>query len=136
MSGDIGDYECPECKYVSLRRDAKRCPLCKAEIADSYWLRERVKHAEFLKRQAEEKQEDEARRAAFALEQKRSRPLRTLATVAAVFAVLCPPLGVLLAIYPIRKLPTSERGVAYGAVVVGVLLSIWVLVNIWLRGLP
>jgi hypothetical protein len=32
-----GDYDCPHCKYRSLRADASRCPLCHGEIGREYW---------------------------------------------------------------------------------------------------
>ena len=39
-----GDYECPACKYTTLRRDASRCPMCHATIEEQYW--ENVRSAE------------------------------------------------------------------------------------------
>jgi hypothetical protein len=38
-----GDYECPHCRYVSLKRDASRCPMCHANPGAEFWqlLRER-----------------------------------------------------------------------------------------------
>lgn len=32
-----GDYECPHCRYTSLRNGASRCPLCRGEIGNQYW---------------------------------------------------------------------------------------------------
>jgi hypothetical protein len=32
-----GEFECPECKYVSLRRDASRCPVCHATVGRDHW---------------------------------------------------------------------------------------------------
>lgn len=32
-----GDYECPECRYVTLLRSATRCPKCRAVVDPSYW---------------------------------------------------------------------------------------------------
>lgn len=32
-----GDYECPHCRYQSLRRSASRCPTCQGSISTSYW---------------------------------------------------------------------------------------------------
>jgi hypothetical protein len=32
-----GDYECPHCRYVSLKRNASRCPLCHGDIGIAYW---------------------------------------------------------------------------------------------------
>lgn len=37
-----GEYECPHCKYTSLRRDASRCPLCRGAIVSTYWERLRA----------------------------------------------------------------------------------------------
>ena len=34
-----GDYECPHCRYVSLRRAAARCPLCHGTVPTDYWSR-------------------------------------------------------------------------------------------------
>src|SRR3989442_1350390 len=33
-----GDYECPHCLYVSLKRDASRCPTCHANIDREHWV--------------------------------------------------------------------------------------------------
>lgn len=32
-----GDYDCPHCKYRTLRADATRCPLCQGVIGGDYW---------------------------------------------------------------------------------------------------
>jgi hypothetical protein len=32
-----GDYECPHCKYISLKRNATRCPLCHGSPDANYW---------------------------------------------------------------------------------------------------
>lgn len=32
-----GDYDCPHCKYKSLKSQASRCPLCHGEIRTEYW---------------------------------------------------------------------------------------------------
>ena len=32
-----GDYECPHCKYISLKRGASRCPLCHGEVGSEFW---------------------------------------------------------------------------------------------------
>lgn len=32
-----GDYACPHCKYISLKRGASRCPLCQGEVESDYW---------------------------------------------------------------------------------------------------
>lgn len=32
-----GDYECPYCRHISLRRRATCCPLCQGTIGDDYW---------------------------------------------------------------------------------------------------
>ncbi|MGZ8842789.1 MAG: hypothetical protein ACXW18_03950 [Pyrinomonadaceae bacterium] len=37
MSYNPGDYDCPHCKYRSLRSGASRCPLCHGEIGGDYW---------------------------------------------------------------------------------------------------
>ena len=34
---DPGNFECPYCKYVSLRLNASRCPRCSGEIGDDFW---------------------------------------------------------------------------------------------------
>lgn len=33
-----GEYECPHCRYVSLKRNASRCPLCHGIIDDRHWV--------------------------------------------------------------------------------------------------
>src|ERR1051326_1204060 len=32
-----GDYKCPECLLISLKRGASRCPMCHAVIGRDYW---------------------------------------------------------------------------------------------------
>lgn len=32
-----GDYECPECLFITLRRGASRCPKCQANVPSGYW---------------------------------------------------------------------------------------------------
>lgn len=32
-----GEYECPHCKYKSLRSEASRCPLCQGAVGSEYW---------------------------------------------------------------------------------------------------
>ena len=34
-----GDYECPHCRYISLKRYATRCPLCRESPDSEYWNR-------------------------------------------------------------------------------------------------
>lgn len=40
-----GEYECPHCRYVSLRRGASRCPLCQGSVHADYWSRVRAAEA-------------------------------------------------------------------------------------------
>ncbi len=32
-----GDYECPNCRYITLRREASRCPKCRGAVTPDYW---------------------------------------------------------------------------------------------------
>jgi hypothetical protein len=32
-----GDYKCPECHFVSLKKGASRCPLCRSRVGPDYW---------------------------------------------------------------------------------------------------
>ncbi len=32
-----GDFKCPHCKFISLKIDASRCPLCHGDIGKDYW---------------------------------------------------------------------------------------------------
>ena len=45
-----GEYECPHCKYIALKSDATRCPLCRGEVDRGYWkgvrIRERLRRKE------------------------------------------------------------------------------------------
>lgn len=54
-----GDYECPHCKYTSLRKNAFRCPLCHGEVGSGFWQqiaaeerrrRQWIEHQEYLYR--------------------------------------------------------------------------------------
>jgi RNA polymerase subunit RPABC4/transcription elongation factor Spt4 len=56
-----GEYACPHCKYVSLKNEASRCPLCHGEIGADYWnaIRDRER-ADAEKKAAERKRAAEA----------------------------------------------------------------------------
>ena len=32
-----GDYQCPECLLISLKRGARRCPMCRAAVGPGHW---------------------------------------------------------------------------------------------------
>ncbi len=62
-----GDFECPSCFYVTLRRKASRCPECHGEVHRSYWERiearemeQRRQHEEQIARAEEERRKAEA----------------------------------------------------------------------------
>ena len=68
-----GDFECPHCKYVTLKYNATRCPICHGEPGIQYWRdvcerqreeeRARVKREDArAKREEAQKIEDEARK--------------------------------------------------------------------------
>ena len=59
-----GDYECPHCRYISLRRGATRCPLCHGVIDQQLWQRIAAQEAvaEQERRAAAEAAEQETRR--------------------------------------------------------------------------
>ncbi|MHB0997496.1 MAG: hypothetical protein ACYC2I_14115 [Elusimicrobiales bacterium] len=65
LANNPGDYECPECRMISLKHLARRCPKCQSNISDSFW--ERIREQERLaaelaaeeKRLAAEKQKIE-----------------------------------------------------------------------------
>ena len=61
-----GDYECPECLFITLKKGATRCPVCHAAIARDHWPpiveRERLQAEETARRErlaAEEKSRQE-----------------------------------------------------------------------------
>jgi uncharacterized Zn finger protein (UPF0148 family) len=54
-----GDFECPHCKYISLKRDASRCPLCHGTIDPTYW--QDVVRRELERKRAEREQEERSR---------------------------------------------------------------------------
>ncbi len=62
-----GEYECPHCRYISLRRMASRCPLCQGTVDDSYWkrveARERTRDEEERARQLAWRRGEPSRRA-------------------------------------------------------------------------
>jgi hypothetical protein len=60
-----GDYQCPHCKYVALKSDATRCPLCRGEIDRAYWKGVRIlERAEADRREIQAKQQRAADKAA------------------------------------------------------------------------
>jgi hypothetical protein len=74
-----GDYACPHCRYVSLKREASRCPLCRGEIGGDYWNAVRARE----KAEVERKRAVEA---AAAAEWIRTAPEREAAGRAAALA--------------------------------------------------
>ncbi len=40
-SANPGDFNCPHCKYKSLKWEATRCPLCRGEVESAYWNRDK-----------------------------------------------------------------------------------------------
>ena len=76
MGSDLGDYDCPECKQTSLRKDASRCPLCRSEISNAYWQAEYARETALGKAWAEiaARREEEA-----AAERIRTAPQREAA---------------------------------------------------------
>lgn len=74
-----GDYECPLCLYVSLKRGASRCPRCHGDVPSDHWAR--VFAAEGAR--AERKR---AKEAAEAAEWARNAPAREAAARAAAAA--------------------------------------------------
>lgn len=86
-----GEFECPHCKYVSLRSDASRCPLCREHIDRDYWYRAHAQAKEAADRRrvqqeesAAEKRRNQEARAIQAALAKRKEHNRTAAIV-----VLC-----------------------------------------------
>jgi uncharacterized Zn finger protein (UPF0148 family) len=74
-----GDYECPSCLYITLRKGAVACPKCQRDVPPQYWLDVRTKE--------EAKAREEARRQAAAAEEwKRTEPQRRAAASAAAAA--------------------------------------------------
>jgi ribosomal protein L37AE/L43A len=67
--GNPGEYKCPECLFITLKRGASRCPMCAAAVDNGYWLP--IYEAERL---ADERREAEMRRQAE--EWERARPER------------------------------------------------------------
>ena len=57
-----GDYECPGCRYVTLRANAWRCPKCHYDIPSSYWDQVRREY-EAAQKEAERARAEEARHA-------------------------------------------------------------------------
>jgi hypothetical protein len=48
-----GNYQCPACRYITLLRDASRCPICHANPGDQYWAAVRdAERAEALRAEA------------------------------------------------------------------------------------
>lgn len=60
-----GDYECPHCKYISVKSGASRCPLCQGEVGSEYWAAVRVREkAEAERKLAEAQAASERQRVA------------------------------------------------------------------------
>jgi len=63
-SANPGDYECPRCRYISLKNKASRCPLCQGNVDADYWVEVRRNEAERSRRAAEEYERAAPQRAA------------------------------------------------------------------------
>ena len=78
-----GDYDCPACRYTTLKYLASRCPKCQADTPQGYWLpiieRERAS-AEAARKAKEEWERGEPARKA---EWERGEPARVAAAKAA-----------------------------------------------------
>lgn len=68
-----GDYDCPNCRYVTLLRNASRCPLCHGRVGPDYWTEvaareeiERKARAKRAKETAKEAAKERARLAKIA----------------------------------------------------------------------
>ncbi|HEX3186950.1 MAG TPA: hypothetical protein VHQ94_19285 [Pyrinomonadaceae bacterium] len=97
-----GEYECPHCKYIALKSDATRCPLCRGEIDGGYWKEVRIREraeAERRKIQVEQqrsideaaakKRERQAAKAQREAEERRQRTMiLSIAGIIAGFVVL------------------------------------------------
>ena len=55
-----GEYECPHCKYLSVKSGASRCPLCHGTIDAMYWSAVRAREAEALARKRALREEQAA----------------------------------------------------------------------------
>jgi hypothetical protein len=95
-----GEYECPHCKYVSLRSDASRCPLCREHIDEAYWQkahaaknaaaeRRRVQQ-EALSAEKEREQEAAALRAEIAKRSERNKRRTIVAAWVVAIAIATP----------------------------------------------
>ena len=71
-----GDYECPHCKYISLKWGASRCPLCHGELRSEHWSNVRAAEKAAAER-------ERAREEAYAAEKIRTAPARAAAARAA-----------------------------------------------------
>jgi hypothetical protein len=56
-----GDFQCPSCMMISLKRGARRCPLCRSDITPSDWedIDNKVEEA---RKQAQARDEESQRR--------------------------------------------------------------------------
>lgn len=79
-----GDYECPYCLLISLKRGARRCPKCQHDIEADHWRRVYAREEEERRREEEERRRAENAR----LEQQRAHEewLRSPAGMAATRA--------------------------------------------------
>ncbi len=74
-----GDYQCPHCKYISLKNEASRCPLCHGGIESDYWNNVRAAEKSIEEARAAEERRTAPARAAAAIEADRSQQNRRIA---------------------------------------------------------
>jgi hypothetical protein len=71
-SANPGDYECPHCRYISLKWGASRCPLCHGDLRGDHWKN-------ILAAEEASANWEKARKEAQAAERKRTEPARNAA---------------------------------------------------------
>lgn len=131
QANNPGDFECPYCLLVSLKRYARRCPICRGDVPQSYW--QRVAESEEAKRQRNEEMrrraEDERKRkeaahqawiqspeyAANLKELQRNAAAKKRRHITAIAIAISVPLLLLIsAILWVHKWVSASHGVRYG----------------------
>ena len=83
-----GEYECPNCLFITLKMNASRCPKCQGTVSHNYWAAIKRKEAEEEKKIRIEAEEWERRRpereAAERIEKTRKLKRKTLIIIISI----------------------------------------------------
>lgn len=126
-----GEYECPNCLYITLKRNASRCPKCQGTVNQNYWRAiEQQEALEEEKRRQEAEEWERARPAREAADKEKRAAKAKRKTIIIISSIIGPfLLSGLIAVfngysfsYGIEKLVTVIAMIIFIPIVIGVII--------------